>query len=79
MTHHSLEDRLRELAESGGLSGLSGAGTPFAPADLGGDDPRCAAFRIMKNNEVIPAWSQARIEIDAELARLREERSVITV
>jgi len=67
----SLEERLRELADSGALSGLPGEGRPLAPEDLGGDDARWAAFRLMKNNKVIPAWSQARIDIDEEIARLR--------
>jgi hypothetical protein len=65
-----VEERLRELADAGALSGLPGEGRPFAPEDLAGDDARWAAFRLMKQNRVIPAWSQARIEIDAELARL---------
>jgi hypothetical protein len=68
---HSTEERLRALAESGELSGLPGEGRPFAREDLEGDDARWAAFRIMRNNKVIPAWSQARIEIDQEIARLR--------
>ena len=67
----SMEERLRELAESGALSGLPGEGRPFAREDVEGDDTRWAAFRLMKNNKVIPAWSQARIEIDVEIARLR--------
>lgn len=62
---------MRELAESGELSGLPGEGRPFAPEDLAGDNARWAAFRLMKNNRVIPAWSQARIEIEGELVRLR--------
>ena len=52
----SIEDRLRELADAGGLSGLPGEGRPIAPEDLAGDDERWAAFRLMKNNKVIPAW-----------------------
>lgn len=44
---------------------------PFTREDLNGDDASWAAFRLMKNNKVIPAWSQARIDIDAELDRLR--------
>jgi hypothetical protein len=70
----SIESRLRALAEAGELSGFSGEGKPFAREDLAGDDARWAAFRLMKNNKVIPAWSQARIEIDAHIAHL--ERSV---
>lgn len=71
MSEGSIEERLRKLAESGELSGLPGEGRPFTPEDLGGDDPRWAAFRLMKNNQVIPVWSQARMEIEDELARLR--------
>ena len=66
-----MEARLRDLVGSGELSGLPGEGRPFRPEDLAGDDATWAAFRLMKNNEVIPVWSQERMEIDAELDRLR--------
>jgi len=66
------EERLRELADAGELSGLPGEGRPFAREDLAGGGASWAAFRIMKNNKVIPAWSQARLDIDAELDRLRD-------
>jgi hypothetical protein len=66
-----MEERLRELAESGERAGLPGEGRPFARGDLEGNDARWAAFRLMKNNKVIPAWSQARIELDGKIARLR--------
>jgi hypothetical protein len=68
----STEERLRALAESGELSGLPGEGRPFAREDLEGDDARWAAFRIMRNKNVIPPWSQARMEIDEEIVRLRK-------
>ena len=66
-----LEQRLRDLASSGELSGLPGEGRPLPHEDLAGDDASWAAFRLMKNNKVIPAWSQERIDIDRELDRLR--------
>ena len=66
-----MEERLRRLAEAGELSGLPGEGRPFAAEDLAGDDASWAAFRLMKNNRVIPGWSQDRIDIDRELDRLR--------
>jgi len=66
-----VEERLRKLAETGELTGLPGEGRPFAPEDLAGDDASWAAFRLMKNNKVIPAWSQERLDIDRELDRLR--------
>ncbi len=66
-----MEGRLTDLAGSGELSGLPGEGRPIPREDLAGDDASWAAFRIMKNNRVIPVWSQERIEIDAELDRLR--------
>jgi len=66
-----LEERLRRLAEAGELTGLPGEGRPFAAEDLAGDDASWAAFRLMKNNRVIPGWSQDRMDIDAELDRLR--------
>jgi len=66
-----MEGRLRDLARSGELSGLAGEGRPFARDDLEGDDATWAAFRLMKNNKVIPVWSQERIDIDRELDRLR--------
>jgi len=66
-----IEERLRRLAEAGELAGLPGEGRPFTRADLEGDDTSWAAFRLMKNNKVIPAWSQERIDIDAGLVRLR--------
>ena len=65
------EDELRELAESGELRDLPGEGRPFRREDLAGDDALWAAFRLMRNNKVIPAWSQERMDIDAELERLR--------
>src|SRR5260221_11496558 len=66
-----MEERLRKLAESGELTGLPGEGRPFARDDLEGDDTSWAAYRLMKNNKIIPAWSQSRIDIDDELQRLR--------
>ena len=66
-----MEDRLRRLAEAGELTGLPGEGRPFAAEDLAGDDASWAAFRLMKNNRVIPGWSQDRMDIDTELDRLR--------
>ena len=66
-----MEERLRKLVEAGELTGLPGEGRPFAREELQGDDTSWAAFRLMKNNKVIPAWSQERIDIDAERDRLR--------
>src|SRR5260221_9988024 len=66
-----MEERLRKLAESGELTGLPGEGRPFARGDLEGDDTSWAAYRLMKNNKVLPAWSQSRIDIEDELQRLR--------
>ena len=66
----SVEERLRRLAADGGLSGLPGEGRPIDPGELDGDDERWAAFRLMKNNKVRPAWSDARAAIDAERERL---------
>jgi len=65
-----MEDRLRALADAGDLSGPPGEGRPFAREDLEGGGASWAAFRLMKNNRVIPAWSQARLEIDEELDRI---------
>ena len=62
---------MRELADSGELSGLPGEGVPFRREDLAGDDGSWAAFRLMRNNRIIPVWSQERIDIDAEQDRLR--------
>ena len=67
----SVEERLQRLSEDGELSGLPGEGMPFAPDQLAGDDERWAAFRIMKNNGILPAWATLRHEIDAEHALLR--------
>ena len=66
-----MEERLRKLAEAGELTGLPGEGQPFSREELQGDDTSWAAFRLMKHNKVIPAWSQERIDVDAELDRLR--------
>ena len=66
-----MEEHLRKLSDAGELSGLPGEGRRFVRAELEGDDASWAAFRLMKNNNVIPAWSEERIEIDAELDRLR--------
>ncbi|MBI2772978.1 MAG: DUF1992 domain-containing protein [Chloroflexi bacterium] len=62
--------RLRELAEKGELSGLPGEGQPFPQRgdDLSGD--RWAAFHILSNEKVLPAWAELRHEIDASAARL---------
>ena len=65
-----MEERLRRLAEAGELTGLPGEGRPFAAEDLAGDDASWAAFRLMKNNRVVPGWSQDRMDIDTELDRL---------
>ena len=48
-----------ELPSKAELAGLPGTDRPFAREDLDGDDTSWAAFRLMKNNKVIPAWSQA--------------------
>ena len=66
-----MEERLRKLADAGELTGPPGQGRPIAREELEGDDMSWAAFRLMKNNKVIPAWSQERIDIDAALDRLR--------
>ena len=66
-----VDERLERLAEEGALSGLPGEGRRIDPRELAGDDERWAAFRLMKNNHVRPAWSDARDEIDADLERLR--------
>ncbi|HUQ17187.1 MAG TPA: DUF1992 domain-containing protein [Candidatus Saccharimonadales bacterium] len=58
------EERLRELAERGELSGLPGEGRPLPlDGDLAGD--RWAAFRVMQQNKILPPWAAARREIDA--------------
>jgi hypothetical protein len=71
---HGVEMRLREMAESGELSGLPGEGKPFADRDDASGD-RWAAAHVMKNAGVVPEWSELRIEIDARrdalVARVR--------
>ena len=65
-----IEERLARMAEEGELSGLPGEGKPL-PADVhdaAGD--RWAAFHLMANANVIPTWSELRIEIDREHAEL---------
>lgn len=63
------EDRLRELAESGELSGLPGEGRPL-PIDGEQAGDRWAAFRVMQQNRILPSWAAARREIDAGTAVL---------
>lgn len=65
-----VEERLARMAEAGELSGLPGEGRPFADrgADQAGE--RWAAFRVMANNQLLPAWAQLRREIEAESERL---------
>lgn len=63
------EDRLREFAESGELSGLPGEGLPL-PLDGDFAGERWAAFRVMQQNRILPPWAAARREIDTGTADL---------
>lgn len=65
-----VEQRLAGLAEAGELSGLPGEGKPFADRGADRAGARWAAFRLMSNNSVLPAWAQLRREIEEEVARL---------
>lgn len=69
-SERGIEERLARLAESGELSGLPGEGRPFP--DRGPDQAgeRWAAFRLMKNNAVLPDWAQLRRDIEDEVERL---------
>lgn len=69
-SERGIEDRLARLAEAGELSGLPGEGRPFP--DRGPDQAgeRWAAFRLMRNNAVLPDWAQLRREVEDEVVRL---------
>ncbi|MGH2498725.1 MAG: DnaJ family domain-containing protein [Candidatus Limnocylindria bacterium] len=65
-----VEERLRELAEAGELRGLPGEGRALAREGDGFAGDRWAAFNLMRNNKVLPAWAQLRKDIDAERERI---------
>ena len=65
-----VEERLRQLAESGELRGLQGEGAPL-PADEGGPDDTWAARHIQKNADAVPEWVELRKDIDQRVARIR--------
>lgn len=64
-----MEQRLRELAERGDLSGLPGEGRPLPPEE-GQPGDRWAAFRVMQQNKLLPPWAAERREIEAVRAGL---------
>lgn len=65
-----VEERLARMAEAGELSGLPGEGRPFADREADQAGERWAAFRIMANNKLLPAWAQLRREIEDESQHL---------
>lgn len=65
-----VEERLRQLAESGELHGLQGEGAPL-PADDGGPDDTWAARHIQKNADAVPEWVDLRKDIDLRIAHIR--------
>ena len=64
-----VEQRIRELSETGELSGLPGEGAPLRDDDR--LDDGWAARHVMRNAEAVPEWVDLRKEIDARLARIR--------
>ena len=73
-----IEERLRELAETGGLSNVPGEGAPLADDDPDAGD-RWAARHIAKNANLTPEFVELRREIadrrDRLVRRLRAHRS----
>ncbi len=69
-TERGVEERLRELAESGDLRDLPGQGAPF-PRDNDGPDETWAARHILRNAGAVPEWVDLRKDIDRRLALIR--------
>ena len=67
----ALEERLRQLAESGELRGLPGEGAPLPPDPDADAGPAWAARHLMRNANAAPEWADLRREIEERTARLR--------
>jgi Asp-tRNA(Asn)/Glu-tRNA(Gln) amidotransferase A subunit family amidase len=65
-----IEQRIRELADSGGLRDLPGEGAPINDDDSRTDDG-WAARHLMRQAKAAPEWVELRKEIDDRKARIR--------
>jgi hypothetical protein len=65
-----VERSIRDLAESGGLSGLPGEGRPLLDDDPG-TDAAWAARHIVRQAKAVPEWAVLRRDIDERRARIR--------
>lgn len=65
-----VEERIRDLAETGELTGLPGEGAPLQ-GDADRTDEGWAARHIMRTADAVPEWIDLRKEIDGRLARIR--------
>lgn len=69
-----VEERLRDLAESGALRDLPGEGTPLPP-DEGGPEETWAARHIMRSADAVPEWVDLRKDIDRRIAWIRRRHA----
>lgn len=65
-----VEERIRELVETGELAGLPGEGAPLRDDDERTDEG-WAARHIMRTAAAVPEWVDLRRDIDERLARVR--------
>jgi hypothetical protein len=65
-----VERSIRDLAENGGLAGMSGEGQPL-PEDDSGDDGTWAARHVMRQANAVPDWAELRKDIEARTERIR--------
>jgi hypothetical protein len=65
-----MEARVRELAESGELSGLPGEGRPLPPDPDAGSGDQWAARHLVRTSEARPRWAELRREIAERRSRI---------
>ena len=70
------ERKIQEAMEEGAFENLSGQGQPLPLEDEPFEDPSLRmAHRLLRNNGFAPAWIEEGKDLDAAIARLREDRA----
>src|SRR5437016_10186628 len=68
--------KIQEAMDEGAFENLSGRGQPLPLEEEPFEDPSLRmAHRLLRNNGFAPAWIEDGKDIDADLARLREDRA----
>ena len=73
------ERKIREAMEEGAFDNLDGTGRPLDLEENPYLDPSLRmAHRLLRNNGFAPAWIEEGKDLDADIARLRENREQLT-